>query len=72
MPIGTLKEALLFPDHMIQPSDGKLKQWLRDCGLAYLENELYHVSIWSERLSPGELQRIALVRILLHQLIGCF
>lgn len=66
MPLGTLQEALLFPNH-ISVSEAELKKLLHDCDLPNLANKLQHVTIWSEQLSPGELQRIAFVRILLHK-----
>jgi len=67
MPLGTLQEALLFPDSIFPVSEEELKQLLHDCDLPNLANELQHVTIWSEHLSPGELQRIAFVRVLLHK-----
>lgn len=67
MPLGSLQEALLFPDNVLPVSENELKQLLRECDLPNLVNELQHVTIWSEHLSPGELQRIAFVRVLLHK-----
>jgi len=67
MPIGTLKEALLFPDKVITTSDETLIQLLNDCDLPDLVKRLYDVAMWSEQLSPGELQRIAFARLLLHK-----
>lgn len=67
MPIGTLKEALLFPDKVFQVSDTELKQYLQDVGLPVLANQLYETKPWSEVLSPGELQRVAFVRVLIHK-----
>ncbi len=67
MPLGTLQEALLFPDNVLPVSEDELKKLLRDCDLPNLVNELQHVTLWSEHLSPGELQRIAFVRVLLHK-----
>ncbi len=66
MPLGTLREALLFPDK-INPDDQELIKLLQDCDLPHLANELNHVTAWSEHLSPGELQRIAFLRVLLHK-----
>ncbi len=67
MPLGSLQEALLFPDNVLPVSEDELKKLLNDCDLPNLANELHHVTVWSEHLSPGELQRIAFVRILLHK-----
>lgn len=66
MPLGTLKTALLFPDEVFPVSDETLKQLLIECDLPQLVKDLSRVTVWSEHLSPGELQRIAFVRILLH------
>ncbi|MEO9204753.1 MAG: ABC transporter ATP-binding protein/permease [Gammaproteobacteria bacterium] len=67
MPLGTLQEALLFPDNILPVTEAELIQLLHDCDLPNLANELHHVTTWSEHLSPGELQRIAFVRVLLHK-----
>lgn len=67
MPIGTLKEALLFPDDLETISDEVLAQYLNDIHLPNLVNELQHATMWSEHLSPGELQRVAFIRILIHK-----
>ena len=67
MPIGTLREALLFPDIDQGVTDEVLAQMLRLCDLPELTVRLHDVSTWSEQLSPGELQRIAFVRVLLQK-----
>lgn len=67
MPLGTLREALLFPDNINAISDEKLKSLLRDCGLAELAPRIHEVAVWSLQLSPGEQQRIAFVRVIIHE-----
>lgn len=67
MPLGTLREALIFPDKVISIDDQELVRLLKESGLSHLVNQLNAVSRWSEHLSPGELQRIAFVRILIHK-----
>lgn len=67
MPIGTLKEALLFPDHATTYSDAQLIELLNTVRLPELANQLHFATMWSERLSPGELQRIAFFRVLLNK-----
>lgn len=67
MPLGTLREAVIFPDKIVNIKDEELIDLLQECGLGHLADQLNQVSRWTEHLSPGELQRIAFVRILLHK-----
>jgi putative ATP-binding cassette transporter len=62
MPDGTIGT-----DEILDVSDYDLKAMLKLCDLPELESRLYDVSMWSEQLSPGELQRVALVRVLLRK-----
>jgi putative ATP-binding cassette transporter len=67
MPLGTLRDALLFPDRMMDIADEDLCAILMACDLPELVDSLHEVAYWSARLSPGELQRIAFVRVLLQK-----
>lgn len=67
MPIGTLQESLVFPDKAARVSDAELAKLLEACGLHNLVDQMHETKAWSENLSPGELQRIAFVRILLNK-----
>lgn len=67
MPIGTLAEALLFPDRATAEQDGDLQSVLTACHLAHLIPRLHDTAAWSEQLSPGEQQRIAFARVLLQK-----
>lgn len=67
MPLGTLRESLLFPDKVHDVSDSTLMELLEACELSNLTNQLYEVTRWRERLSPGEMQRIAFVRVLIQK-----
>ncbi len=67
MPIGTLAEAMLFPDHVQPEHKEQLEQVLKDCRLEGLIPRLYEVAPWAEQLSPGEQQRIAFARVFLHK-----
>jgi vitamin B12/bleomycin/antimicrobial peptide transport system ATP-binding/permease protein len=67
MPIGTLRDALMFPSKVTDVTDDDLIKLLKACDLPELVSRLHDVSMWSEQLSPGELQRIAFARVLLHK-----
>lgn len=67
MPLGTLQEALLFPDKVTSVSEEVLVKLLQECDLPNLTNQLQYETRWSEHLSPGEMQRVAFVRVLLHK-----
>lgn len=67
MPMGTLAEAIQFPEEDQRNLKGKLEAILRDCHLEKFIPRLYETATWSEQLSPGELQRIAFARVLLSK-----
>lgn len=67
MPIGTLREALLFPDKLAHVTNEELSALLIDIGMERLVSQLHDVKPWSESLSPGELQRIGFLRVLLQK-----
>ncbi|WP_274571701.1 ABC transporter ATP-binding protein/permease [Neisseria leonii] len=62
-PQGSLREAVCYPD--IDPFHPGLETALRDCRLSHLADRLDDNEDWQNLLSPGELQRVAFVRILL-------
>lgn len=67
MPIGTLAEALLFPDHLQPEHKEELARVLTECRLEALIPRLHEVAPWTEQLSPGEQQRVAFARVFLHK-----
>lgn len=67
MPIGTLAEAILFPDRMYDVANINLEELLTNCKLKNLIPRLNEQATWSEQLSPGEQQRIACARVLLQK-----
>lgn len=67
MPIGTLAEAIVFPDNITPEIQSSLSKVLRDCHLEAFIPRLYDTAPWSEQLSPGEQQRVAFARVLLQK-----
>jgi len=65
LPIGTLRQALLFPGG-VEADDTTLSKLLTDAGLARLADQLDRSENWQLFLSGGEQQRVAIVRALLH------
>jgi putative ATP-binding cassette transporter len=66
-PEGTLRQALAYPDSAEHYSDEALKNALYDAMLPHLVNELDTASQWTQQLSGGEQQRLALARVLLKR-----
>ncbi len=62
-PQGSLRRAICYPN--IRPDEHQLAAALKACRLGYLKELLDTEDDWQHKLSPGELQRIAFVRILI-------
>jgi len=66
LPIGTLRDALSYP----QPGDiypaERYAQVLQTCRLPHLVERLDEANHWQRMLSPGEQQRLAFARALLY------
>ena len=62
-PQGSLRRAICYPN--IRPDEHQLTAALAACRLGYLKELLDTEDDWQHKLSPGELQRIAFVRILI-------
>lgn len=65
LPLGTLKEALLYPGAK-ECSDDELLKLLEECSIGYLADKLYIEADWAHVLSGGEQQRLAFVRALVY------
>jgi putative ATP-binding cassette transporter len=66
-PDGTLRDALAYPQPAAQYSDEALKQALGDALLPKLASRLDDPDAWSQKLSGGEQQRLAIARVLLKK-----
>jgi vitamin B12/bleomycin/antimicrobial peptide transport system ATP-binding/permease protein len=67
LPVGSLKDALSYPDMPEQHSDEACREVLKACGLAALASRLGEQANWSLVLSGGEQQRLAFARALLYR-----
>jgi putative ATP-binding cassette transporter len=67
IPIGTLRSAVTYPALAGTYPDEAIRSALVDVRLGDLVGELDHEEVWSQRLSSGEQQRLALARALLMQ-----
>jgi vitamin B12/bleomycin/antimicrobial peptide transport system ATP-binding/permease protein len=67
IPLGTLRQALAYPDDGAALPREALEAVLRKVGLGALAPELDTVDQWSQRLSGGEQQRLAFARVFLAE-----
>jgi len=68
LPIGTLREALLYPDADATLPEAQIAAAMSRCGLGYLVRRLDEAGVrWDETLSGGERQRVAFCRLLLQK-----
>ena len=65
MPLGTLADALVYPQADAEPTRDRLVEVLRAVGLPQLVDRLDEDGNWAQRLSIGEQQRLAFARVLL-------
>jgi vitamin B12/bleomycin/antimicrobial peptide transport system ATP-binding/permease protein len=67
LPVGTLKAALTYPATAETFSDDDCREALRACRLEDCVDQLQKSDDWGRVLSPGEQQRLAAARVLLHE-----
>jgi putative ATP-binding cassette transporter len=65
-PLGTLRDALLYPHPEQDVPEEKLHDILARCGLEHLVARLGETEAWSQVLSGGEQQRLAFARALIR------
>lgn len=65
MPLGTLRNVLLYPNTEREVDDGEIETALKRTGLSHLFARLDEEDQWASVLSGGEQQRVAFVRLLL-------
>jgi putative ATP-binding cassette transporter len=65
LPIGPLRAAITYPAAATSFKDLAIKHYLDLCRLGHLADRLDESANWSQRLSPGEQQRLGFVRLLL-------
>lgn len=65
LPIGTLSEALSYPQPVETYSEARFIEVLGICRLDHLTSRLDEKDHWQQVLSPGEQQRVAFARALL-------
>nr|WP_255711306.1 ABC transporter ATP-binding protein/permease [Pelosinus baikalensis] len=67
LPVGTLREALLYPRSSQEYSEEAIQGILKKCCLEHLLERLDDQENWSHVLSLGEQQRIAFARAILQR-----
>ncbi|MBI6856058.1 ABC transporter ATP-binding protein/permease [Pseudomonas cichorii] len=65
LPMGTLRDALSYPQAAAQYSSERFVEVLHTCRLEHLVARLDEENHWQRLLSPGEQQRVAFARALL-------
>jgi putative ATP-binding cassette transporter len=66
-PNGPLRDALAYPEAPASYTDEQLRQALHDALLPQLADQLDLADAWSQKLSGGEQQRLAIARVLLKK-----
>lgn len=65
MPMGTLRDILVYPTNRTDITNEQIADLLRLCNLPQLVDRIDEVVNWSQALSLGEQQRVSFVRLFL-------
>ena len=65
MPLGTLRDILVYPTNCTDITNEQIADLLRLCNLPQLVDRIDEVANWSQALSLGEQQRVSFVRLFL-------
>lgn len=65
LPLGSLRDALLYPQESSLFVDEEIKDVMKKCELADFIERMHEVDDWSRILSLGEQQRVAFARVIL-------
>lgn len=66
-PLGTLRDAMLYPEKPEGIDDTDLREALHKVGLDHLRDRLGEEARWDHILSGGEQQRVAFARVLIQR-----
>ena len=67
IPMGTLRAAISYPGAPDTYAEADIRRALEDARIGFLADQLDCDEIWSQRLSGGEQQRVAIARVLLKR-----
>jgi putative ATP-binding cassette transporter len=67
IPLGTLRRVATYPLSADVVDDATLRDLMEITGIGYLAEHLDHNEPWDQVLSGGEKQRLAFIRLFLHQ-----
>jgi vitamin B12/bleomycin/antimicrobial peptide transport system ATP-binding/permease protein len=67
LPIGTLRDAITYPEKSGAYSDSQIVEALQLCRLGDFVGRLDESAHWEQVMSPGEQQRLAFARALLYR-----
>ena len=67
IPLGSLRRAATYPLAPADAPDATVRELMATAGLGHLVEHLDEEAPWNRTLSGGECQRLAFVRLLLHQ-----